>query len=128
MFLQINAQNYITGYATVGGIDGGVEVPDTYLSYIDPEKVGYLTYSGATTAPTYDTAKHNADKDTALVTEIRARRIDECFIYTDRGKLWYDKLTTPQFNELKTWYEAWLNAPATKVIPTKPAFLNNSIY
>ena len=50
---------------------------------------------------------------------IRTRRERECFPIINRGKLWYDKLTEEQKTELATWYEAWLDAPATSIIPDK---------
>lgn len=43
--------------------------------------------------------------------------------YIDRSPLWYEGLTTEQEAELRTWRQAWLNAPATLVIPTKPEWL-----
>lgn len=48
---------------------------------------------------------------------IRNRRSFECFCVVDRGKLWYDGLTAAQLEELKAWYQAWLDAPQTGVIP-----------
>ena len=121
MFLQLNAQNYIIGYATLGGIEGGIEVPDTLLEQIDPEKVGYYTYMGGTI--TLDTAKYNASVGTKLADDIRARRVNECFFYTDRGKFWYDSLPQRQLSELKAWYDAWLDAPKTHIVPMHLDFL-----
>lgn len=54
---------------------------------------------------------------------IRDRRAKECFPIINRGKLWYDTLTDEQVNELTAWYEAWLNATETLVIPNKPEWL-----
>lgn len=68
-----------------------------------------------------------------ITEKLRARREDECFIYINRGVLWYNTLTTEQQQELNTWYQAWLNVPQvyeeTKptnietIIPTKPSWL-----
>lgn len=55
--------------------------------------------------------------------EIRMQREVECFPFINRGSLWYETLTEERKNELKTWYQAWLDAPATRVIPTKPTWL-----
>ena len=55
--------------------------------------------------------------------EIRNRREKECFPIINRGSLWYNKLTEKQKAELSTWYEAWLDAPATNVIPNKPSWI-----
>lgn len=54
---------------------------------------------------------------------IRHRREAECFPVINRGSLWYDSLTAEQKAELKTWYEAWLDAPETLVVPTKPNWI-----
>lgn len=54
---------------------------------------------------------------------LRSRREYECFIYINRGGPWYDLLTEQQKQELKEWYQAWLNVTDTKVIPVKPSWL-----
>ena len=51
--------------------------------------------------------------------EIRSQRESECFPIINRGALWYDKLTEEQKTELSAWYEAWLDAPATGIVPDK---------
>lgn len=68
-----------------------------------------------------------------ILDNLRARREQECFIYINRGVLWYNTLTTEQQQELNTWYQAWLNVPQvyqeTKptdietIIPAKPNWL-----
>lgn len=62
-------------------------------------------------------------KDDAHIEEIKARRSSECFSYINRGGLWYDLLTENEKSELLDWYHAWLDAPATLVIPEKPEWL-----
>lgn len=57
--------------------------------------------------------------------EIRKRREEECFKVINRGKLWYDRLTLSQLFELENWYQAWLDAPETGVIPALPKWINN---
>lgn len=54
---------------------------------------------------------------------IRDKRQRECFIFINRGDLWYKHLSDEQKEELDIWYQAWLDAPETKVIPTKPEWL-----
>lgn len=68
-----------------------------------------------------------------ILEELRSRRESECFIYINRGVLWYNTLTTEQQQELNTWYQAWLDVPQvyqeTKpedietIIPQKPSWL-----
>ena len=54
---------------------------------------------------------------------LRHRREMECFPIINRGALWYEKLTEEQKTELSAWYEAWLDAPATSIIPDMPTWL-----
>ena len=55
--------------------------------------------------------------------EIRIRREKECFALVDRSKFWYDSLTKEQYDELQEWYQNWLNATITFIIPKKPEWL-----
>ncbi|MBR2385235.1 MAG: hypothetical protein IKA99_06500 [Clostridia bacterium] len=58
---------------------------------------------------------------------LRELRTKECFPIVNRGKLWYDCLTAEQISELNDWYFAWLNVTETKVIPTKPEWLDKKL-
>ena len=58
---------------------------------------------------------------------LRELREKECFSVINRGKLWYDTLTSEQLEELMTWYKEWLNITDTLVIPIKPSWLNDKI-
>lgn len=60
--------------------------------------------------------------------EIRERRERECFPIVNRGFFWYDRLTNKQLNELEEWYQAWLDAPETKCIPSAPSWINDKTY
>lgn len=56
---------------------------------------------------------------------IRERRKIECFNFVDNhSQLWWNHLSNEQKEELNKWYEAWLNAPETRVIPKKPSWIN----
>lgn len=54
---------------------------------------------------------------------IRVRREEECFRIINRGQLWYANLKEEQKSELAAWYQAWLDAPQTGVVPTKPSWI-----
>lgn len=54
---------------------------------------------------------------------IRQLRVSKCFSCINRGQLWYDMLTAKQKEELRLWYIAWLDAPATLIIPEPPEWL-----
>lgn len=70
------------------------------------------------------------DMETARLAErqkddIRVQRSEECFPIINRGALWYDKLADEQKEELSSWYEEWLNAPETGIIPSKPTWIDS---
>lgn len=59
---------------------------------------------------------------------LRALRETECFTVINRGKLWYDRLTSEQFEELNEWYTTWLditkiNNNKIREIPQKPKWM-----
>lgn len=58
---------------------------------------------------------------------IRTRRERECFPIINRGALWYEKLTDAQRQELSAWYEAWLDAPETGMVPDRPLWINDKL-
>ena len=62
--------------------------------------------------------------ENALKAKINRGR-SECFDIINRGKLWYDSLTTTQITELKTWYQEWLDIPDKPLdyIPDKPIWI-----
>lgn len=57
----------------------------------------------------------------------RKRREEVCYPVINRGQLWYNHLTLAQKAELNDWYEAWLDATETLVIPSEPAWLNDKL-
>lgn len=62
---------------------------------------------------------------------LREMRQEDCFSVINRGILWYERLTTEQKEELKTWYQAWLDVTeetnkdenGNYIIPIKPSWL-----
>lgn len=65
--------------------------------------------------------------DAIEVNKLRARRETECFPVINRGKLWYDRLTPEQEQELDAWYNAWLDVTETKVAPVAPSWINEKL-
>ena len=59
----------------------------------------------------------------ARVETLRDLRKTDCFPIINRGKIWYDTLTEYQIQELKNWYQAWLNVTITMAVPNKPDWL-----
>lgn len=58
---------------------------------------------------------------------LKKRREEECFSIINRGKMWYDQLTEEQYLELRQWYFDWLNVTETRIIPTRPVWLNQKL-
>lgn len=62
---------------------------------------------------------------------LRTQRNSECFVIINRGRLWYDKLTEEQTQELNAWYQEWLDVTKKykyevdidSIIPKKPKWL-----
>lgn len=61
------------------------------------------------------------------INKLRAQRETECFPVINRGKLWYDRLTPEQEQELDAWYNAWLSVTETKVAPVAPSWINEKL-
>ena len=85
-----------------------------------------LAKDGSETTLVYELAKVPEPTEEEQRAYIRQLRVGKCFSYINRGQLWYDMLTDEQKEELRTWYIAWLDAPATLVIPKTPVWLDNS--
>lgn len=54
---------------------------------------------------------------------IREHRNLKCFPIINRGQLWYDSLSEMQIEELRVWYQAWLDAPSTLEEPAMPDWI-----
>ena len=39
--------------------------------------------------------------------------------------MWYNRLSSDKQRELSNWYQAWLDAPETGIIPNTPDWINN---
>lgn len=121
MQIKVNKQGYITDYAYIGSIDGGIEVPD-------PQDIGhferhFLSYRVRDGTLEYDEQQTTINERKALCDELRQRRETECFSYINRGQLWYDRLTEEQKVELEKWYAGWLKVTDTLTAPAKPSWL-----
>lgn len=91
------------------------EISDVGLSEL-ANKVGKVKYENGVIKDVVTEYIVTADS-------IRKRRVRECFLIINRGNLWYQSLTEAQLIELSQWYNAWLNAPETLVVPEKPSWL-----
>lgn len=66
--------------------------------------------------------KERREKEFSLL-RLRQARHDICFPIINRGALWYDSLSNEQKEELKAWYNAWLNVTETFIEPEMPDWL-----
>lgn len=62
-----------------------------------------------------------------IIKIVRDRRAKECFPIINRGFVWYNRLSREQLNELNDWYQAWLDAPETGLIPATPKWINKKL-
>ncbi len=113
----------IMGYTIVGNpIDDNCDFVDVDLS--EEDITGDLFFSVFADGKIIlnETLK-NETLHANQLKEIRDRREHECFPIINRGALWYNMLSDEYKEELRVWYQAWLDAPTTLVIPQKPVWL-----
>lgn len=121
MQVQVNADGYVTGYALIGTIEGGIEIADpTDADHFEQHFTAYRVRDGDMQ---FDAGQHTAQVLEQTKEEYRQRRETECFAVINRGQLWYEGISITQLVELRQWYKAWLNVTETMVVPEKPAWL-----
>lgn len=113
--IEVDKDNYMIGlYKTE--VDRIMEVDEQTYNKIINGDIGYAWHY------INDEWVKELVADTETLKEMRAIY---CFYLLDnRSKFWWDNLTEEQNNELKQWYQDWLKVTETKVIPTKPEWLN----
>lgn len=121
MKVRINEGGYITDYALIGNIDGGIEIP----APDDMEHFCRLfrAYAVKDGKPVFEEAVADLLEQKELIDGYRRQREQECFAIMDRGPYWYKSLSEQQSAELEAWYRAWLDVTETKVVPNKPDWL-----
>ena len=121
MFVLLNDDGYVESYAIVGNLVGGIEVSDPEdIEHFEEHYESYGFSEGK--IHFYDGWEKELNK--ARETEnIRKRRETECFPVINRGLLWYETLSVKQKIELTRWYQAWLDATNTGVVPEKLTWL-----
>lgn len=120
----LDKDNYVIGYATIGNIEGGVEVDKPKdIDYFEQHYQGYfLGKSGLE----FDEKKWAIADNELIIDNLRVQRERECFKYINRSQLWYDTLTKDQLEELQKWYNDWLNVTENinrKSLPKRPEWL-----
>lgn len=101
-----------------------------YTFHPVPPEYWLDTYGPEYEIPACDIASqfvYHPEHENVIVEEdrerIRALREIMCFPIINRGQAWYLTLTDAQKDELRVWYQAWLDAPQTLIVPSKPRWL-----
>lgn len=121
MQIKVNEQGFITDFAIVGTIEGGIEVNEP--KDINHFMEHFTAYKVKNNAPDFDSEEDNKIETENTKQALRQRRQTECFSYVNRGQLWYATLSVKQLAELTLWYKAWLNVTETMSVPERPAWL-----
>jgi predicted outer membrane lipoprotein len=121
MIVQTNAEGFVENYAIIGTVEGGIEVSQP--SDLDHFEVNFTAYRVRDGDLVFDETKQKALGNTQAVEKYRWLREAECFSIINRGQLWYEALTDAQRDELRQWYQAWLDGTDTLVVPERPVWL-----
>lgn len=121
MIVLTDPSGFVTSYALIGSLDGGIEIPDPAdLTHFTEH---FSSYKVSGKELFFDKAQDESASTEAKKAEFRKLRAKECFPIINRGQFWFDTLTSEQTEELKTWYAAWLNVTQTLAVPERPAWL-----
>lgn len=120
--MQITTESgYVSSYAWIGNIVGGIEVPDPPdIEHFEAHFTAYRVKDGILE---YDEQQNTELERKTLCDELRQRHETECFSYVNRGQPWYDRLSDEQKSELAAWYGDWLKVTETLTAPEKPSWL-----
>ena len=121
MQIKLNEKGFITDFALIGTIEGGIEVDEP--KDIDHFMEHFTAYRVKDNLPNFDSEEDNKIETENTKQALRQRRQTECFSYVNRGQLWYATLSVKQLAELTLWYKAWLNVTETMSVPERPAWL-----
>ena len=136
IILSFDSLGYITEYTTFGAripekeyvldTDTLEVIPDSSDQYeFDPkfEFENAVCYKLQNNFLVYDEQKAQLQTYNKNNEDFRMRRAMECFPIINRGQLWYESLSNSQREELKNWYQSWLDVTETQVVPQKPAWI-----
>ena len=114
---------YVENYAVIGDLPGGIEVelPEEEIEAFETFYRSYKISEDNTLV--LDMKKVESNQQEEILNELRYEREIVCFPVINRGKLWYDSLTPEELDELEVWYQAWLDAPQTGIVPNTPSWL-----
>ena len=120
MLVNLDKNGYVYEFAVIGTVSNGVEVECQDMElFLQNPRAHYCVDN----VLHFDESKAVQLNEAWIQADLRRQRDIICFPVINRGKLWYDKLTESQLEELTDWYNAWLNVTETLAIPDKPAWI-----
>ena len=124
MKIQIDENGYVKNYVIVGessACDIEVHEPEGF----SPDNFKAWKYDGDKLV--YDGERAKALEIERNKDEIRFERQRVCFPVVNRGQFWYDTLTQNEKDEIREWYQKWLDAPETGIIPDDLDFIKREL-
>lgn len=100
--------------------NGGKDIKEIVLQEGREYKAGYTEKKEIKVYIPYTTEQ----LQTMQLQELRRQRQTQCFSIINRGKLWYDTLSTTQLVELDVWYKQWLDVTKTLQVPANLSWIN----
>lgn len=120
--VNFDDEGYVKDYILIGGVDDGIRV-DRLEESIETNTVKIRSHKLVDGKLIFDTERFDYLMKQKHITQLRFIREEECFTIINRGGIWYETLTEQEKNELMDWYQAWLEAPETLIIPEKPTWI-----
>ena len=120
MQIQVNKNNFITGYALVGGFYNGITVPISYINYLNKDKLGFIIYKGTTNKPVLDEKSYKQYIKQLETKKIISQRDSIIVKLENKCPLWWKKLTNEQNKEIEEYYDKLMEVENTLTIPSKP--------
>lgn len=120
--ITIDDDGYVVDYIIVGGVEGGIEV-DRLPNDEDVAHLNTNSFRLVDGKLEFDEARYKELELDRQRHGIRLQREEECFPIINRGGIWYELLSDENKIELMAWYQAWLDATETLIIPEKPTWI-----
>lgn len=121
MQVLVDENGYVISYAIEGELLDSIQVetPEDIESF----ESNYSSYKVVDSILVFDADRAQVVREEEQQQYIRFLRNRICFPIVNRGNVWYRTLTEEQSEELFQWYQAWLSAPTTMVIPETPSWI-----
>ena len=121
MQVLVDENGYVISYALEGELLGSIQVESS--EDMELFESNYSSYKLVDNTLVFDADRAQTVREEEQQQYIRFLRNKICFPIVNRGNVWYRTLTEEQSEELFQWYQAWLSAPTTLVIPETPSWI-----